>query len=111
MEKLILTKQEYQQRVEGKLPFQHSLDLEQHEREGHFPKRKDCAVCQQADGPVNKHRTVEEENKGMHTLHVDLSGPHKAAENLKGQSVVYMLVAGSNPKHISNLCCYLGLLL
>jgi len=70
MQKLIMTRQEYQRRIEGKLPFQDSLDLEQHEREGRFPKRKDCAVCQQADGPVHKHRTVEEEDKGMHTLHV-----------------------------------------
>eukprot|EP00975_Prorocentrum_lima_P055948 11729155-Prorocentrum_lima.AAC.1 len=29
--------------------------LEQHYKEGHVPKRKDCPVCQQISGPVVRH--------------------------------------------------------
>ena len=90
----LLTHECYEKkRVNGKLYDRESLDLEQHGRDGHVPKRKDSAVCQQADGPIKKHKRVEDADKGMHTEHVGLSGPHVEAEDLRGHVVSYMLVA------------------
>eukprot|EP00975_Prorocentrum_lima_P070322 12931287-Prorocentrum_lima.AAC.1 len=30
-------------------------EMEEHIRNGHIPKRKDCPICQQAQGPVVRH--------------------------------------------------------
>jgi len=68
-------------------------DMELHRRNDHHPKRKDCKVCQESDGPVLKHKKVPLEEKGLFVLHADLSGPHREATNSEGKDVSYALIA------------------
>eukprot|EP00975_Prorocentrum_lima_P051461 10777226-Prorocentrum_lima.AAC.1 len=49
--------------------------LEQHYKQGHIPKRKDCPVCQQTSGPVVQHHLRSHRAAKLGTLHADLTGP------------------------------------
>eukprot|EP00971_Amphidinium_carterae_P268862 5334046-Amphidinium_carterae.1 len=51
---------------------------EDHVRQGHFPKRKDCPTCQLGEGTVVRHYTQEE--KSPNVLHMDFGdfGIHTA---------------------------------
>eukprot|EP00975_Prorocentrum_lima_P065395 12903220-Prorocentrum_lima.AAC.1 len=44
-------------------------------RNGHTPQRKDCPICQQAQGPVVRHHQHPTMFEMYRTLHVDLTGP------------------------------------
>ncbi len=55
-------------------------DWEEHLRMGHQPKRKDCSTCQQADGPIEVHRSRKTEVTSGRTLHLDLAGPYETSE-------------------------------
>ncbi len=69
------------------------FEMKQHIEQNHYPKRKDCQVCQEADGPVHIHKKVKQEEKGLYVLHADLTGPHKIATNSEGNDVSYGLIA------------------
>eukprot|EP00975_Prorocentrum_lima_P000325 66064-Prorocentrum_lima.AAC.1 len=49
--------------------------LEQHYTPGHFPKRKDCPVCQQTSGSVVRHHLRSDGAEQFGTPHADLTGP------------------------------------
>ncbi len=69
------------------------FEMKEHIENNHYPKRKDCKVCQEADGPVHVHRKTPVDEKGLHVLHADLSGPHHVAQNANGNDVAYGLIA------------------
>eukprot|EP00975_Prorocentrum_lima_P023898 5028874-Prorocentrum_lima.AAC.1 len=49
--------------------------MEEHIRNGHIPKRRDCPICQQAQGPVVRHHQHPAMFEKFGTLRVDLTGP------------------------------------
>eukprot|EP00975_Prorocentrum_lima_P036191 7613466-Prorocentrum_lima.AAC.1 len=53
--------------------------LEQHYKQGHMPKRKDCPVCQQTSGPVVRHHLRLDRAETFRTLQVDLTGSFETA--------------------------------
>ena len=69
------------------------FEMKQHIEQNHYPKRRDCRVCQEADGPIHAHKKVSAEEKGLYVLHADLTGPHKVASNSEGNDVAYGLIA------------------
>eukprot|EP00975_Prorocentrum_lima_P066460 12909367-Prorocentrum_lima.AAC.1 len=62
--------------------------MEEHIRNGHIPKRRDCPSCQQAQGPVVRHHQHPTRLEKFGTLHVDLTGP--LATGLRGHR--YLLI-------------------
>ncbi len=60
--------------------WQELQDWEEHLRTGHQPKRKDCSTCQQADGPMEVHKSRKTEATSGRTLHLDLAGPYETSE-------------------------------
>eukprot|EP00975_Prorocentrum_lima_P061529 12880423-Prorocentrum_lima.AAC.1 len=50
--------------------------FEQHYKQGHIPKRKDCPVCQETSGlVVRQHLRSDRAEMCGPTPHVDLTGP------------------------------------
>eukprot|EP00975_Prorocentrum_lima_P064360 12897086-Prorocentrum_lima.AAC.1 len=49
--------------------------MEEHIRNGHIPKRRDCPICQQAQGPVVRHHQHPTRFETFGTLHVDWTEP------------------------------------
>eukprot|EP00975_Prorocentrum_lima_P061079 12807476-Prorocentrum_lima.AAC.1 len=49
--------------------------MEEHIRNGHIPKKKECPVCQQSQGPVDRHYQHPTTFEQFGTRHVDLTGP------------------------------------
>ena len=60
-------------------------EWEEHVRNAHYPKRKDCSICQAADGPVELRHTKQRELSAAKVLHVDLAGPFVEAEPDQGR--------------------------
>eukprot|EP00975_Prorocentrum_lima_P066879 12911778-Prorocentrum_lima.AAC.1 len=48
---------------------------EEHIRNGHIPKRRDCPICLQVRGPVVRHHQHPTRFEKFGALHVDLAGP------------------------------------
>eukprot|EP00975_Prorocentrum_lima_P016446 3486360-Prorocentrum_lima.AAC.1 len=64
-------------------------ESEDHIRYGHIPKRKDCPICQEAQGPVVRHYQHPTRFEKYGTLHVDLTGP--LATGLHGHRCVLIM--------------------
>eukprot|EP00975_Prorocentrum_lima_P025724 5412455-Prorocentrum_lima.AAC.1 len=62
--------------MDGQPPYMGETEsMEQHYKQGHVPKRKDCTVCRQTSGLVVRHRSRSDRAEMFGTLHVDLIGP------------------------------------
>eukprot|EP00975_Prorocentrum_lima_P017628 3720322-Prorocentrum_lima.AAC.1 len=48
--------------------------MEEHIRNVHIPKRRNCPICQEAQGPVVRHHQHPTMIGNIGTLHVDLTG-------------------------------------
>eukprot|EP00971_Amphidinium_carterae_P056251 1110121-Amphidinium_carterae.1 len=49
--------------------------LGQHKREGHACKSPYCEDRVKADGPTRQHRTIPDDHKRTHIIHIDIFGP------------------------------------
>ena len=45
----------------------------------HVEKRKDCPICQAADGPIRQHKSIPAHLRTPRVLHLDLAGPFTPA--------------------------------
>eukprot|EP00971_Amphidinium_carterae_P284484 5647829-Amphidinium_carterae.1 len=50
-------------------------ELKKHKEEGHVHKSPLCEDCIIADGPIRRHRRIEEDAKRHHIMHIDIFGP------------------------------------
>ena len=66
-------------------------DWQEHYRGGHFPYRRDCAVCLETTGRDRPRRTVPTPDSFCMSL--DLAGPFKPGEDQDVYDAKYMLVA------------------
>eukprot|EP00975_Prorocentrum_lima_P026045 5476378-Prorocentrum_lima.AAC.1 len=62
--------------------------MEEHIRNGHIPKRRDCPICQQIQGSFVRHHQPPTRFEQFGTLHVDVTGPR--AIGLRGHR--YLLI-------------------
>eukprot|EP00971_Amphidinium_carterae_P219059 4348448-Amphidinium_carterae.1 len=59
------------------LTAEETWELQEHIRGGHLTKSKHCRACILGSGPMRYHRSLHEDDKMSHCLHVDLAGPFK----------------------------------